>query len=122
MLPYHRKITKYLFIIFVLLVLAYAYFEAQDIFSGPDINISGPISGFTVSSQLVTITGNVRNVTELELDGKQITINEDGEFAYKLLLAPGINTFQFVAKDKFGRKRTEALQVFYQEDKNNYEM
>lgn len=115
MLPYHTKITKYFFIIFVLLVLAYAYFQAHNVLFGPSITISTPESGFTVESQLVEITGGVSNVAEFSLDGRTIILNESGEFTEKLLLAPGVNTFEFIAKDKFGRQRNEILQVFYQD-------
>ncbi len=116
MLPYHSKITKYLFILFVLLVLGYTFFEARNIIGGPTITIATPESGLTSTSQVVEITGTVKNVTEIALDGQPVLINEAGEFTEKLILAPGVNMFTFVAKDKFGRERSELLEVFYKSD------
>ncbi len=116
MLPYHTKITKYLFALFLILVLAYAYFEARNIFSGPVITI--PKGEVTTESALVEIAGAVKNVTEITLDGRAIFVNEKKEFNEKLLLAPGVNRFEFVAKDKFGRERKEQLEVFYKSDNN----
>jgi len=119
MLPYNAKVTKYFFMLFVLLILAYAYFEAHNMFSGPNIKISAPESGFTVNSQLVEITGSVSNVTDFRLDGNIIEVDKTGKFTKKLLLAPGENIFTFVAKDKFDRINKEMLYIFYKVKKDN---
>lgn len=117
MLPYHTRITKYLFIIFLILIFAYAFFEARNIFLGPIIKISTPEAGITVQSQAVEITGAIKNVTTITLDGRALLINEAGEFTEKLLLSPGVNIFEFVAQDKFGREKRKKIEVFYK--KNN---
>ncbi len=117
MLPYHSKITKYIFLLFILFIFVYALFEARNIISGPTITIAEPDSGFTSTSQVVEITGTVKNVTEIALDGQPIPINESGKFTKKLILAPGVNMFTFISKDKFGRERSELLEVFYQINK-----
>lgn len=115
MLPYHTRITKYLSVLFLVLVLAYAFFEARNIFFGPIIKIVAPAAGLTVKSQVVEIKGAVKNVTKITLDGRALLVNEVGEFAERLLLAPGVNTFKFIAVDKFGRTHEEVLEVFYKD-------
>jgi len=80
---------------------------------GPQIHLpAGEIT--TVSDELIEIRGTVKNVVEITLDGRLIFIDSDGNFVEKLLLADGLNSFSFKAKDKFGRKTSEVLNVVYQ--------
>jgi len=113
MLPYHTKITKYIFIFFLLLVLAYAIFEARNIIGGPVINIQTPPNGLTAKTSLVKISGSVSNVANIKLDGHPIDIDETGKFTEKLILVPGVNIFDFVARDKFGREKHKKIQIYY---------
>jgi hypothetical protein len=90
MLPFrNKKIARWLFVLLVFLILAYAFFEARNIVQGPQILIATPPGGTTVTSQLVEITGNTKNIQDITLDGRDIYIDEDGVFTERLLLSPG---------------------------------
>jgi len=113
MLPNHTKLTKYIFIAFIIVLLGYAYFEAQNILFGPQINL-GSNSTITVQDQKIKITGTVKNVTSLTLDGRPLLIDESGAFTDTLILAKGANTFVFNAQDKFTNTTSNTLRVYYQ--------
>lgn len=113
MLPHHSKLTKYFFAIFVLILLFYAFFEAQNMIYGPQIVIENG-EAITVQEELIEISGTVKNVVEITLSGRTIFIDDTGLFSEKLLLAKGLNTFIFEARDKFNHQTKEILQVVYQ--------
>ena len=112
MLPHHSRLTKYLFGAFVLIVLIYAYFEAQNILYGPQIALeqSGAV---TVHEELIEIRGTVKNVVEITLGGRPIFIDDTGLSRPQLMLAEGLNRFVFEARDKFDHTRKEVLEVVY---------
>lgn len=80
---------------------------------GPDVVLNVPQNGMTVEEELVEITGAATNVAEITMDGKPIFIDDSGAFSEKRLLNPGINSFMFEVKDKFGRVKTETLEIVY---------
>ena len=114
MIPFrNKKITRWLFILFIILIFAYAFFEARNIVLGPQILITTPVGGTTVTSQLVEITGGTKNIKDITLEGRNIYIDEAGVFTEKLLLYPGYNSFTFKAKDKFNRHTKKTLELIY---------
>lgn len=113
MLPHHTKITKYLFVLFIILILGYAYISSRNLLWGPQIIINGPQDGISVETELVEITGAVKNVIDITLSGRSVFITEEGVFTERLLLSEGINRFVFEARDKFGRETREILQIVY---------
>lgn len=112
MLPHHSKLTKYLFAIFVVIVLFYAYFEARNLLYGPQIVLQNE-EAITVYDELIEISGTVKNVVEITLSGRPVFIDDTGFFTEKLLLAEGLNRFVFEARDKFDHKTQEVLEVVY---------
>ena len=112
MFTHRPKIAKYLFGVFVIVVLIYAFFEARNLLYGPQINL-GTTGAITVHAELVEISGTVKNVSEITLDGRPVLIDDTGAFTERLLLARGLNRFDFRAKDRFGRSRKEVLEIVF---------
>ena len=113
MLPHHSKLTKYFFAAFFVVVLLYAYFEARNIIYGPQIVLQSGDGALTVENELIEIRGTVKNVVDITLGGRSVTIDDTGLFVEKLLLAEGVNRFEFEARDKFGNTTSEVLEVVY---------
>lgn len=113
MLPHQTSLTKYLFGLFLIVVLVYAYFAARNMLYGPQIHIDAPAEGITVHSSLIQITGTVENVAVLKLEGTIIPVDEQGTFTDTLAVAPGINTLVLTAEDTFGRTHEQTLTILY---------
>ena len=109
----HSRLGTYLFGVLVLVILGYAFFEAQNILYGPRITLSHGDSALAVNTEMIELTGTVKNVVDISLGGRSITIDDTGVFAERLLLAEGVNRFTFIARDRFGRTNTEHLEVVY---------
>ena len=97
----------------VVVIVGYGLFRAQTIAEGPKITVREPINGSLSSESLVTISGKARNISFLNLNGSQIFTDETGEFSEKILLSYGYNVITLEARDRFGRKTSESLQVIY---------
>jgi hypothetical protein len=116
--PYEdgKLILKTLLIgIFVLIILGYGVFQAQKIIKGPQITVTSPTTGSTVSDDRVTISGIAKNIAAIWLNDRPIVVDESGAFAEKLMLYPGYNIIMLRAQDKFGAKVEKKIEVVYQQ-------
>lgn len=101
-------------IVIVLAVVAgYSYYEARDMIKGPEINIASPRNGVAVNRSLVEVKGTARNISHLELNGRKIFTDEQGNFSEELLLARGYNIIEVKATDKFNRETKKLLEIVY---------
>ena len=112
MLPYRdSKITKIALVIFFVLVIGYAYFEAQGFLFGPAISVPSNVT--EVHDPLVTIQGQASRISSLSMNGKQIAVTENGTFSEPYLLAEGDNRIVLDASDKYGRSRRQVIEIVY---------
>ncbi|MEK7601216.1 MAG: hypothetical protein AAB480_01640 [Patescibacteria group bacterium] len=112
MLPYRdSRITTIAIVVFFVLVLGYAYFEARGLLYGPRITVS---SGTTeVHDPFIQIKGTADRISSLSMNGKQINVTEGGVFDEPYLLSPGLNRIVLDATDKYGRRRSQVVQIVY---------
>ncbi len=112
MLPYRdSRITTLAIIAFFLVVCGYAYYEARGFIYGPRITVSERIT--EVRDPFVVIRGTAERISSLSMNGKDISVTEEGVFEEPFLLAEGLNRITLGAKDKYERERTEVLQIVY---------
>ncbi len=102
-----------LFALAILIVLGYGVFATHDFFGGPSIFITEPQNGASFTSPDVRIKGVVKRIQDISLNGRSITIDDQGNFNEAAILAPGYNVFELVARDKFGRSKDVRLQLVY---------
>jgi len=112
MLPYRdSRLTQIALVIFFLLVIGYAYFEARGILFGPSITVTSNLT--EVHDPFVLIKGQADRISSLSMNGKAISVTETGAFNEPYLLAPGDNRITLVASDKYGRSRSLTIQIVY---------
>ena len=107
--------------IFFLLIIIYAFFRSKDLVFGVkirNVDINGvPIqSGATLAASTLEITGNARNAIDLTLDGREISVDQMGNFDETIALLPGYNIISIRAQDKFGHADEKNYQLML---KNN---
>ncbi len=106
-----HRLAKIALVIFFLLLIGYAYYEARAMLYGPQIQV--PLETIVVNEPYTEIRGQASYISELRLNGGTVHVTEDGKFAEEMLLAPGENRLVFDAKDKFGRETQEVVTVYY---------
>ena len=112
MLPYRdSRFVRIILVLFFLVVLGYALFEAQGMLYGPVIDV--PSQAITVSDPYTIIKGRAERITELRLNGKTIPVTENGEFEEPYLLAEGSNRLFLDARDARGRTARKTIDIVY---------
>ena len=110
MLPYRDSRFTYIALgVFFLVVIGYAYFEAQGILFGPSISITSQPT--EVHEPFIIIKGQADRIASLSMNGTTIPVTETGAFEEPYLLAPGYNRIILMAEDKYGRTRTKAMEI-----------
>lgn len=113
MLPYHdSRITKIVLIVFFVLLVGYAYFEARGFLLGPSIRVGSDTT--VVHDPLIRIKGTADRIASLSMNGKDIFVTEQGDFDQPYLLSEGVNRIILDAKDTYGRMTRQVVQVVYQ--------
>ena len=114
-----KKIVKIVgFSIFFLLIVVYAFFRSKDLIFGVkirNVEINGlpAQTGATIPSNIVEITGVAKNAIDLTLDGREISIDQAGDFKETIALLPGYNIINIKAQDKFGKVDEKNYQLVY---------
>ncbi len=112
MLPYRDSRLTYIALgVFFLIVVGYAYYEAQGVLFGPSIKVTSQVS--EVQEPFVMIRGQAERIASLSMNGKPISVTEEGIFEEPYLLAPGYNRIVLEAKDKYGRRRSAEIEIIY---------
>ena len=117
MLPYRdSRITRVAIILFFLLIVGYAYFEARGVLYGPNIQV---VSGQTVvTDPYIAIQGKAERIAELSMNGRPISVTEDGAYNEPYLLSPGLNRIMLDATDRYGGKTQQIVEIVYTPDPN----
>jgi hypothetical protein len=97
-----NKIKIVCFFVFFLLIVVYALFRSKDLIFGVKIRNVDIVNGATVTDPNLDITGNARNAINLTLDGREISVDQQGNFNESIALLPGYNIISIRAQDKFG--------------------
>ena len=88
--------------IFFVLIVVYAFFRSHDLIFGVKIKNVNITDGTKVMESILEVKGNAKNATKLTLNGREISIDEDGNFNETIALLSGYNVINITAKDKFG--------------------
>lgn len=90
------------FSLFFILIFIYAFFISKDLIFGVKIKNVSIADGATVRENTVKVNGNAKNAINLILDGREISVDQGGNFSETIALSPGYNVINIRAKDKFG--------------------
>jgi hypothetical protein len=110
----NKRQLKYLLIgLAILTLVGYSLYQAQKLIQGPEIIITNPQNGSTVSQSLIEIIGETKNLNRLQLNDRDILKDETGHFSEKVLLSYGYNSLRLDGWDKFGRKNEKIIEIIY---------
>jgi len=110
------RFVRLVLILFFVLAVAYAVYEAQGLLYGPRIHLQNET--FASDTSFVSIKGRAERIAELRINGKTVSVRENGEFDEPYLLAPGSNRIILEARDARGRTAIETLDIVYRAPKD----
>ncbi len=99
-------------ILVILLIAAYALWRSFAYARGPAITLSEPTNFASIISTTTHVIGRVERANSITLNGKAITIDEQGHFDETILVFPGTNFLTLEAKDQFERKIDTKVIIF----------
>ena len=109
-----KKILKIIaFSIFFIFIVVYAFFNSRALIFGVKIRDVNITDGATVVDNVLKITGNARNSTSLVLNGREISLDQQGNFDETIILLKGYNVVDIVARDKFGYSDEKIYKLIY---------
>lgn len=89
-------ITLFIFIAF------YAFFRSKDLIFGVKIRDVNIIDGAKYTESVQKITGNAKNAIKLTINGREVSIDQSGNWNEDIALLLGYNILEIRAEDKFG--------------------
>jgi uncharacterized membrane protein len=111
---FNKKITQIVGLsVFFLLIVFYAFFVSKDLIFGVKIKNVNLNDGATVTDNIMKITGVAKNAIKLTLDGREISVDQAGNFNETIALLPGYNIINIEAQDKFGKVDEKNYQLMY---------
>ena len=100
--------------IFFLIIIIYAFFRSHDLLYGIKIQNVNITDGAKVTESVLKITGNAKNAINITLNGREISVNENGDFNETIALLSGYNVINIKAKDKFGYIDEKNYKLMYE--------
>ena len=114
----NRGTTQKIFIAGIVAVIAigllyFIYRTSRAYLSGPSITITEPSNYASFSTSTTTIVGIAKRAQDITLDGRSITIDNNGNFRETILLMPGYNIEIIAAHDQFRHTTEKRLELVY---------
>ncbi len=98
-----KKILKIVGLsVFFIFIVVYALGRSHDLIFGVRIKNVNIVDGAKMASAVLELSGNAKNATNLTLNGREISIDETGNFKETIALLSGYNIVNIKATDKFG--------------------
>lgn len=105
-----------LIIAFFIFILIYGFYRSYDLMFGVKIKNVNIENGQTYTESILTVSGNAKNATKLMLNGREISLDKDGNFSEAIALLLGYNIVGIEAKDKFGHIDEKYYQLIYKKN------
>jgi hypothetical protein len=102
-----------IFFLFLTLIVSYVFFNTRIFIKGPQVILSEPYDGQTLTEKLIRIKGLAQNISFISINDRTITIDEQGHFDVPFLLQDGYNVVLVKAHDKFNRQVTKKVDLVY---------
>jgi hypothetical protein len=106
-----EKIGKWFFVALIVLIMFYFSTRVFNFVTGPRIQIYSPLPGQIIKTPTYTITGNIKNAKSIKINGKEISIDEKGNFKEEIIIKSPYTLIVIDAVDKYGKFKEQTLEV-----------
>lgn len=107
-----KKIVKMALIaVLLLFMVIYGFARSKDLIFGVKIRNVNITDGMKAENDVLEITGNAKNAKALALNGREISIDQNGNFKETIALHLGYNIVDIKAKDDFGGKDEKIYKI-----------
>ena len=78
---------------------------------GPVIDITSPINGSKITEPFVVVEGNTKNISKITLNGRLISVDQEGHFIEQLVVPEGYTIISVEGIDRFGKSKESILEL-----------
>jgi hypothetical protein len=108
-----KKISLIIFIAFLILVFGYFWHEINFLISAPKLEVSQPSMDVTATDPNFEILGRTEATALLTINGKEVYIDNNGNFKADFNLSEGLNTIKIEVKNRFNKVNSIIRRIFY---------
>lgn len=101
-----------------IVLVSYLGIQINKIVRPPVLVIQYPENGYVTQELSLEVRGQTGKDVHISINGTNVANTEDGGFAEKINLSPGINTITIDAQRKHGKTTTEVRNVILQEERS----
>jgi hypothetical protein len=105
------KITS-LSVLFLFIII-YAFFNSRDLIFGVKIKNVNITDGQKITDNTINITGNAEHAIELTINGREISMDQQGNFNETIALFSGYNVIDIRAIDKFKKSDEKIYKLMH---------
>lgn len=98
---------------FFIFIIIYAILGSKDLIFGVKIKNVNLTDGATVTENIIKLTGTAKNAINLTLNGREISVDQEGNFNETIALLLGYNIINIKARDKFGYVDEKNYKLIY---------
>lgn len=109
-----KKILKIVLLsVFFLFIIIFVFFNSRDLIFGVKIKNVNIVDNQKVEESVIKISGIAKNAVKLSLNGREISIDDKGNFQETIALLLGYNVVNIKAQDKFGNVDEKNYKLVY---------
>ncbi|MEI8269858.1 MAG: hypothetical protein WCG45_00655 [bacterium] len=109
-----KKILKItLLSIFFVFIIIFVFFNSRNLIFGVKIKNVNITDNMKATENIQKITGVAKNAIKISLNGREISIDQKGNFDETISLSVGYNLINIKAQDKFGNVDEKNYQLIY---------
>lgn len=108
-----KKIKTFVLIAFFTFIVIFSFFNAKNLIFGVKIKNVNITNNQKVINNILKVNGIAKNAKILSLNGREISIDQKGNFEETLALLSGYNLIKIEAEDKFGNVDEKNYQLMH---------
>ena len=93
--------------------LGLVLYNIKDVLFGTPLTVNTIADGSTVTNAFLPITGSAVHADQISINGRELGVDQQGDFTDGVILSPGYNIVEVTATDRFGREKVKTDHVVY---------
>jgi len=111
-----KLIRNVLFFGFLVFISLYITFNTRLVSKGISLSIDGIENGKIYTEGSLEIDGNAKRAKHLLVNGREVYLDQEGNFKDLIILLPGYNVISVTAEDKFGKVTKNVFEIIREEE------
>lgn len=87
--------------------LGLVLYNVKDMVFGTPFTVTAAKDGSTVTDAFVPISGTARHAKQININGRIVAVDREGNFSDGVILSPGYNIVEVEEINQFGREKKE---------------